>query len=182
MSRIAAIIKEPDEEQAEAVLDALLRMSSDIKSPEVLSTLASRLSSLGGCLSTFMDAAVVVEVLFAVLNKLDLKSFGTRDNAENVLKAMDSHSDGEETLVEVRELRREGHKLVSLTTRKRPPGLARSTVASSLRSWRQRRRRARGTSLSWTRGGCWTGRRESSPTREIRSTSRRRERCCRHRI
>mmetsp|Transcript_3670 Transcript_3670/g.6969 ORF Transcript_3670/g.6969 Transcript_3670/m.6969 type:complete len:176 (+) Transcript_3670:19-546(+) len=95
-----AIIKEPDEEQAEAVLDALLRMSSDIKSPEVLTTLASRLTTLGGCLSTFMDAAVVVEVLFAVLNKLDLKGFGTRDNAENVLKAMDSHSDGEETLVE----------------------------------------------------------------------------------
>ena len=74
-------------------------MSSDIKSPEVLASIAGRLPTLGGCLEAFLEEAVVVEVLFAVLNKLDLGGFGTRANADNVLKAMDAHSDGEEVCV-----------------------------------------------------------------------------------
>ena len=101
MDGLDAVKDDPDETVAESILDAVLRMSSDIKSPEVLSALSARIDTLAACLETFIKEAVVVEVLFAVLNKLDLGSFGSASgNVKRVLQAMEIHSVGEETLVE----------------------------------------------------------------------------------
>ena len=100
-------VADNNEESAEAILDAILRMSSDIKSPEVLQSLAGhQTTTFAKVLATFLEEVTVIEVLFAVLNKIHMSedpasSFGSvRENVANVLKAMDTHSEGEETLIE----------------------------------------------------------------------------------
>mmetsp|Transcript_14091 Transcript_14091/g.20563 ORF Transcript_14091/g.20563 Transcript_14091/m.20563 type:complete len:181 (+) Transcript_14091:73-615(+) len=94
--------EEGDEGVAEACLDACLRMKSE---EGVNAELVASIPTLALTLEKFMDEATVIEVLFAVLTNVVTKSesqssFGTESNVKNVIKAMDIHSEGEETLIE----------------------------------------------------------------------------------
>jgi len=102
-----AVTETKIEEVAEAVLDAILRLSSDAKSPEALASLGKYTNTFAKVLEAFLEEVTVLEVLFAVLHKMipmsedPATSFeSSRANIANVLKAMDTHSEGEETLIE----------------------------------------------------------------------------------
>jgi hypothetical protein len=98
-----ALSNEKDEEVAESILDACLRMSS---STDVCETLREYLSdTLSNALQVMVEEAVVIEVLLAVLTKVihseaSQTAFGSESNIKQLMLAMSTHSDGEETLIE----------------------------------------------------------------------------------
>lgn len=72
---LSAVTESNDEETAEAILDAILRMSSDIKSPEVLQCLRQYQTTVfAKVLEAFLEEVTVIEVLFAVLNKIQMSA------------------------------------------------------------------------------------------------------------
>lgn len=104
MKGLEGALSESDEELAESILDACLRMSSSV---DVRASLAAYLSTtLSKTLRIMMEEAVVIEVLFAILVKIiqsteSQNAFGgTNENIKNLLTAMDTHAEGEETLIE----------------------------------------------------------------------------------
>lgn len=104
MKGLEGALNESDEEIAESILDACLRMSSSV---DVRASLAAYLSTtLSKTLRVMMEEAVVIEVLFAILVKIiqsteSQNAFGgTNENIKNLLTAMDTHTEGEETLIE----------------------------------------------------------------------------------
>jgi len=104
MKGLQSALDENDAESAEAILDACLRMSSS--GSEVCDQLGEYLgTTLANALTVMMEEAVVIEVLLAVLVKViktpaHQASFGTPANIQQLMKAMTTHSEGEETLIE----------------------------------------------------------------------------------
>eukprot|EP01083_Nonionella_stella_P219773 786892_1 len=91
--------KDPD--VAEAILDAFLRMMS----PEVGDLLCESTTFpwVGMVLEAQMEEAAVIEVLFAILAKIITtpeKQELFKGAIPLILKAMEEHSEGEETLIE----------------------------------------------------------------------------------
>eukprot|EP00978_Attheya_sp_CCMP212_P008954 scaffold21143_cov53-Attheya_sp.AAC.7 len=111
MKGLESALDDTDEEIAESILDACLRMSSSADDA-ILSCLGGYISTtLSKTLHVMMEEAVVIEVLFAVLAKIinsseSQKAFcssnnnSTNNNIDGLLKAMDNHAQGEETLIE----------------------------------------------------------------------------------
>jgi len=103
MKGLQSALDENDAESAEAILDACLRMSS---SSGVCDQLGEYLgTTLANTLTVMMEEAVVIEVLLAVLVKViktpaHQAAFGTPANIQQLMKAMTTHSEGEETLIE----------------------------------------------------------------------------------
>ena len=93
-----------EEDTAEAILDACLRLSSDASVCDKLG--ADYLAStLANTLQVMIEEAVVIEVLLAVLVKVlktqaNQDAFATATNIENLMQAMKTHAEGEETLIE----------------------------------------------------------------------------------
>jgi hypothetical protein len=104
MQGLDGALDDTDEGIAESILDACLRMSS---SADVVSSLGRNVSTtLSRTLRVMMEEAVVIEVLLAVLAKIinsaeSQNAFGSStDNINKLLSAMDTHAEGEETLIE----------------------------------------------------------------------------------
>jgi hypothetical protein len=104
MQGLDGALDDNDEEMTESILDACLRMSS---SADVVASLGKNVSTtLSRTLCVMMEEAVVIEVLFAILAKIinsaeSQNAFGSSTNNINkLLSAMDTHAEGEETLIE----------------------------------------------------------------------------------
>jgi hypothetical protein len=105
MEGLDGALNNTDEELVEAILDACLRMTSS--SADVRASLGAYLATtLSKTLRVMMEEAVVIEVLLAILVKTiqsteSQNAFGSNtDNIKQLLTAMDTHAEGEETLIE----------------------------------------------------------------------------------
>lgn len=104
MEGLQSALDDKEEDTAEAILDACLRMSS---SSEVCEKLGDNYlaTTLTTALTVMLEEAVVIEVLLAVLVKViktksQQDAFGTESTITALLQAMTTHSEGEETLIE----------------------------------------------------------------------------------
>jgi predicted transcriptional regulator with HTH domain len=104
MTGLASALDDTDEEITEAILDACLRLTSSADAKASLG--AHVATTFARVLHVMKEEAVVLEVLFAVLAKIiqsaeSQNAFG-RDpqNIQGLLTAMDTHAQGEETLLE----------------------------------------------------------------------------------
>lgn len=92
-----------EEEVAESILDACLRMSS---STDVCDKLGNYLAGpLSKTFKVMMEEAVVMEVMLAVLTRVITSqptqmTFGSEENIQLLLSVMSTHKEGEETLIE----------------------------------------------------------------------------------
>jgi len=103
MEGLQGSLDDNEEDVAESILDACLRMSS---SSDVCGKLGEYLpSTLKNSLKIMLEEAPVIEVLFAVLVRVilsdkDQTAFASEDTVKLLMSAMSTHSEGEETLIE----------------------------------------------------------------------------------